>query len=327
MNSFWIPKKQPLYAPMLGTFGGGSARGFNPGGGGGSGYIDATFSQKGNGANTSLPNGVIADDWQSFNFGASDTGHYSQSDFNYSSSSSILTFNIPAGSYDYQIRGGRGSGGPEPHTYTGNITFSSDTDVLFLGGLNGTGSYGSGGGTFLVLGSIHSNIQESDALLVAGGTAAQYGGYISSQQTDPNMNSSLTSAKVRILPTKGNQQNYDSGASLMNYYNVTAYAGGGAQNFNSGGQGKGPHSCGGNVSGGFGGGAGGCPGGAGGLVGGYAGGDGTTTSGTAGTSYYNTSYATNNTTVSSGVHTSDQGSIGGYNQADSGFLRLTGAIA
>jgi hypothetical protein len=35
MSSFWMPKKQPLYAPMLSTFGGGSARGFNPGGGGG----------------------------------------------------------------------------------------------------------------------------------------------------------------------------------------------------------------------------------------------------------------------------------------------------
>lgn len=35
MNSFWMPKKQPLYAPMLSSFGGGSARGFNPGGGGG----------------------------------------------------------------------------------------------------------------------------------------------------------------------------------------------------------------------------------------------------------------------------------------------------
>ena len=35
MNSFWMPKKQPLYAPMLSTFGGGSARGFNPGGSGG----------------------------------------------------------------------------------------------------------------------------------------------------------------------------------------------------------------------------------------------------------------------------------------------------
>ena len=38
MNSFWMPKKQPLYAPMLATFGGGSARGFNPGGGGASAW-------------------------------------------------------------------------------------------------------------------------------------------------------------------------------------------------------------------------------------------------------------------------------------------------
>lgn len=33
--SLWMPRKKPLYAPMLSTFGGGSARGFNPGGGGG----------------------------------------------------------------------------------------------------------------------------------------------------------------------------------------------------------------------------------------------------------------------------------------------------
>ena len=42
MSSFWMPKKQPLYAPMLSTFGGGSARGFNPGGGGG-GFGDTTY--------------------------------------------------------------------------------------------------------------------------------------------------------------------------------------------------------------------------------------------------------------------------------------------
>jgi hypothetical protein len=44
MNSFWMPKKQPLYAPMLSTFGGGSARGFNPGGGGGAGALYTNFS-------------------------------------------------------------------------------------------------------------------------------------------------------------------------------------------------------------------------------------------------------------------------------------------
>lgn len=31
--TLWMPRKKPLYAPMLSTFGGGSARGFNPGGG------------------------------------------------------------------------------------------------------------------------------------------------------------------------------------------------------------------------------------------------------------------------------------------------------
>lgn len=38
MNSFWMPKKQPLYMPMLGTFGGGSARGFGHGIGGKKAY-------------------------------------------------------------------------------------------------------------------------------------------------------------------------------------------------------------------------------------------------------------------------------------------------
>jgi len=38
--SFWLSKKTPLYAPMLSTLGGGSARGFNPGGGGGPITID-----------------------------------------------------------------------------------------------------------------------------------------------------------------------------------------------------------------------------------------------------------------------------------------------
>lgn len=37
MQSFWMPKNQPLYAPMLSTFGGGSARGFGAGLSSGSG--------------------------------------------------------------------------------------------------------------------------------------------------------------------------------------------------------------------------------------------------------------------------------------------------
>lgn len=42
MSSLWMPKKQPLYAPMLGTFGGGSARGFGRGVGAGGGLFDFT---------------------------------------------------------------------------------------------------------------------------------------------------------------------------------------------------------------------------------------------------------------------------------------------
>lgn len=46
--SLWMPKKQPLYAPMLSTFGGGSVRGFGgagaAGGGGLSGYSLSVYS-------------------------------------------------------------------------------------------------------------------------------------------------------------------------------------------------------------------------------------------------------------------------------------------
>ncbi len=49
MSSFILPKKQILYAPMLASFGGGSARGFNPGGGGGAidGSVQYTSSLTG----------------------------------------------------------------------------------------------------------------------------------------------------------------------------------------------------------------------------------------------------------------------------------------
>jgi hypothetical protein len=43
MSSFWMPKKQPLYAPMLGTFGGGSPRGFGRGIGRGRLYRFTSF--------------------------------------------------------------------------------------------------------------------------------------------------------------------------------------------------------------------------------------------------------------------------------------------
>lgn len=45
MSSFWMPKKQPLYAPMLSTLGGGSARGFGHGVGGGGSTLGLTASE------------------------------------------------------------------------------------------------------------------------------------------------------------------------------------------------------------------------------------------------------------------------------------------
>ncbi len=48
--SFIVPKKpQILYAPMLASFGGGSARGFNPGGGGGNNLLEIGFTETSSG--------------------------------------------------------------------------------------------------------------------------------------------------------------------------------------------------------------------------------------------------------------------------------------
>lgn len=63
MSSFWMPKKQPLYAPMLSTFGGGSARGFGHGiGGGADGPLEFTsisFSSVSSGSNSGSTRGGL----------------------------------------------------------------------------------------------------------------------------------------------------------------------------------------------------------------------------------------------------------------------------
>ena len=82
--SLIFPKKEILYAPMLGTLGGGSARGFGRG--------------RGRGPNFELPDqgsyqGLI--------------GTFSQQQFNYTGS--IATYTVPyTGTYEIEMAGGRG---------------------------------------------------------------------------------------------------------------------------------------------------------------------------------------------------------------------------
>lgn len=325
MSSFWMPKKQPLYAPMLATLGGGSARGFNPGGGGGPLYLDMTLrAQPASSTTTYYGTTNMTTVYNGFDFGSSDAGYFSSpSSFASSGGTGIFTFQMPAGTFNYEIKGAQATAGPEPHTYYGTITFSSPTNVLFLGGINGVSSYGGGGGTFLALGTNYSSVTEGDALLVAGGTGPTYGSFHSGQATQSTMHNTVAAASNRI--SNSSDKNYDAGAGFLNTYSVSSYGPTPAQHFVQGGSGAPSSACGASM-GGFGGAGGGCPGAGGGYVGGHAGGDGNTAGGSAGTSYYNDTYATF-TGTNSPANSSAGPSITGYSQQYSGYLRLTGAVA
>lgn len=328
MQSFWMPKKQPLYAPMLSTFGGGSIRGFRGSGGGGSGTLDITLaSAPRTSSNWWQGSNLIANHYSAFTFGATDSGHFSSSSqFSLpNSNSGIFTFTMPAGSYNYEIKGGRGNSGPEPTTYYGAISFTSDTDVLFLGGLHGKGSYGGGGGTFFALGTHYQSVTSGDALLVAGGTASAYGAFHVGMRNGI-MHNNTSDASTRIGVNSGNLRNYDDGAGFINSYTPSQYSGTRPQHFVQGGDGHPQSSCG-SSWGGFGGAGGGCPGGGGGYVGGYAGGDGTTGGGSAGTSYYNTVYATHTGTNSPNNGGNTGNTYNSFQRAECGFLRLYGTIS
>lgn len=325
--SFLVPKKpQILYAPMLSSFGGGSARGFNPGGGGGD-YIDITLRhQPESSTSTFEAKNSVAEQYNGFDFGAEDSGMLPQSSFSFSGSSKILKFTMPAGNYTFVVRGARGGEAPWPAQFTGTINFSSDTDVLFLGGINAVQEYGGGGATFFATGTNHANVSATDALLVAGGTASTYGSYSGTQRCT-SMYTTTSSASTRQVPAVGSQRNYSGGAAFLNAYTVEQYSSNypRAKHFVEGGEGGNETSCGTSEMGGFGGGGGGCPAGAGGYVGGYPGGDGATSSGSGGTSYRKASVTTliSETTPPNNA----QPRLTSYSEAASGYLQLYGTAS
>lgn len=108
MNSFWMPKKQPLYAPMLSTFGGGSARGFNPGGGGGSSLFDFTSHTFTNATSAGTLGPTLSNLTSAY---SSTTWASNSSFFTLDTSYNAQKFTIPqTGTYRIQARGA--AGGP-----------------------------------------------------------------------------------------------------------------------------------------------------------------------------------------------------------------------
>jgi hypothetical protein len=145
--SFLVPKKpQILYAPMLASFGGGSARGFNPGGGGGGGaFLEfALIAGGGGGGDGNAPGG-----------GGGAGGFVSGSGtFPFSPQ-----FRLQLGAGGQAPQGGDQSGAPGFQTRLyDHVSGGSGCDIRAYGGgrggsyqtaadaANSTDQYGSGGG-------------------------------------------------------------------------------------------------------------------------------------------------------------------------------------
>lgn len=229
--------------------------------------------------------------------GAGIANQFKESDFT-RVGDGILKFKLVAGVYVIYAKSGDGSGSyhGEGRTMQGELTLSSDTDILLLIPNHGCGSYSAGGGFFLIAGTDYTSTSNTP-LLILGGGGGGYGG-TNNWALAGSLSTNLTQS--RLGPSSGTSGLYDGGASWKDEYTVEKYGTDGvanaAQNFTSGGRG-GYMNC--SHHGGFGGGGGGCPGGGGGLFGGYPGTDthsgggyGASQGGGGGRSYYNSSYIT-----------------------------------
>ena len=136
MSSFWMSKKQPLYAPMLSTFGGGSARGFNPGGGGAPIVGEHVFTGIQDTVWTA-PAGVTS----VCVVGVGSGGKVANSSNRGGGGGGLAYINnysvSPGSSYDVRVNSHDGA-------YGGKNTLFVDTDVLFAEGGKADGSYAGG---------------------------------------------------------------------------------------------------------------------------------------------------------------------------------------
>ncbi len=141
--SFLVPKKpQILYAPMLSSFGGGSARGFNPGGGIGGIPINQTY----NATNTEGRTGTIQS--------VQAAGTYT-----------IQVVGAQPPQQTYQTPGYQGG---SPAHLSGTFTFAQEVTLQLLVGQKPARQNfnGGGGGSFVAVGSSYATALP---LIVAGG--------------------------------------------------------------------------------------------------------------------------------------------------------------
>lgn len=175
MSSFWMPKKQPLYAPMLSSFGGGSARGMGRGiggggGGGYSGFTTHTFTNAG-------ALGRFGPSQSQLDAAYGSSSWYSTDTFR--STSGIQIWTVPnTSTYRFQIQGGYGGRDTaigRPAFISADVQLQEGIEIKILVGQRGLPFYkegsaaGGGGGTFVTY-------LDNTPLLVAGGAGGADGG-------------------------------------------------------------------------------------------------------------------------------------------------------
>ena len=238
------------------------------------------------------------------NYSGQKANQYVQSDFT-RVGDGILSFTLPAASYKIYARSGSGSGTNHwtGATATADLTLSSETPLLLLIPNHGSGSYGAGGGLFLIEGTDYTDSTNTAIFVLGGG-----GGGYSANTTfaaPGDLTTSTSTAGSRRGPSSATSGTYDGGAGWLNTYTPKTYAGtsGRARHFVEGGKGGIESACSSSYFGGFGGGGGSCPAGGGGYVGGYPGtdthnggtgyggtGNSVSASGGGGTSFYSNTY-------------------------------------
>lgn len=223
--TLWMPRKKPLYAPMLSTFGGGSARGFNPAGG----APDPLVPQNPISAmwffGTTAPNSSELENIRS-NFDAANT------DLGFPSGS---TFDCYAGGADLdqptEANGNTYSFNTNPGTWTANYDSmstgnGSSTNDYAMGAAKSMYNGGKGVGVHMF---ITGSYQESE--VYGSGTyniptSAKIGmgsGYSSSGSTSVNT-SSIEQPFLNNLASvaRGSSQHYPTNG-LSTYNSATGY--------------------------------------------------------------------------------------------------------
>lgn len=221
-NGVLVPK-QRLFAPMLSTFGGGSARGFNPGGGGLL-FTEFTFTPCGQTGTEgpTLSNCRVAysptewDDTDTTQFNVTTNGYQ---DFKI----------IQSGTYRLRVRGAKGGDntrltsssfgdGGQGAEIDINISLSEGDALRIIVGQKGVtetgeGSGGGGGGSFVLYGSSMTAFAKTDAYISSNLIVAAGGGGGATDNSDADIKQNGVDAAYNSLSGTNSRGGNSTGGS------------------------------------------------------------------------------------------------------------------